>query len=108
MHVFETCSVILFSNDAATTEIYTYWNTLTLHDALPSYRSTAMMHQFGGGGVRFEHRTEGRQVAAQYADTAVGADRVVQGADDFVLAIDRSEEHTSELQSLMRISYAVF
>src|SRR3546814_7521438 len=28
------------------------------------------------------------------------------GADDFVDA--RSEEHTSELQSLMRISYAVF
>src|SRR3546814_13787560 len=26
----------------------------------------------------------------------------------FVLATDRSEEHTSELQSLMRISYAVF
>src|SRR3546814_10544890 len=25
-----------------------------------------------------------------------------------VLALDRSEEHTSELQSLMRISYAVF
>src|SRR3546814_2628501 len=29
--------------------------------------------------------------------------------DDFPsIAIDRSEEHTSELQSLMRISYAVF
>src|SRR3546814_6997526 len=27
---------------------------------------------------------------------------------DLVLANDRSEEHTSELQSLMRISYAVF
>src|SRR3546814_12869562 len=26
----------------------------------------------------------------------------------FTLAFDRSEEHTSELQSLMRISYAVF
>src|SRR3546814_1515197 len=26
----------------------------------------------------------------------------------FLLAWDRSEEHTSELQSLMRISYAVF
>src|SRR3546814_3181398 len=26
----------------------------------------------------------------------------------FVLALARSEEHTSELQSLMRISYAVF
>src|SRR3546814_3223524 len=27
---------------------------------------------------------------------------------DIALGIDRSEEHTSELQSLMRISYAVF
>src|SRR3546814_3627663 len=26
----------------------------------------------------------------------------------FLLAVSRSEEHTSELQSLMRISYAVF
>src|SRR3546814_2916966 len=33
--------------------------------------------------------------------------RRVAGAD-FVVAVDRSEEHTSELQSLMRISYAVF
>src|SRR3546814_2307320 len=32
--------------------------------------------------------------------------QVVQGAGDAVG--DRSEEHTSELQSLMRISYAVF
>src|SRR3546814_10034695 len=29
-------------------------------------------------------------------------------ADGFGLALLRSEEHTSELQSLMRISYAVF
>src|SRR3546814_1259089 len=29
-------------------------------------------------------------------------------ADYLALALDRSEEHTSELQSLMRISYAVF
>src|SRR3546814_9697542 len=28
--------------------------------------------------------------------------------DPLVAAIERSEEHTSELQSLMRISYAVF
>src|SRR3546814_1926880 len=34
------------------------------------------------------------------ADTTHGAERSVQH--------DRSEEHTSELQSLMRISYAVF
>ena len=28
--------------------------------------------------------------------------------DELVNQLDRSEEHTSELQSLMRISYAVF
>src|SRR3546814_3643448 len=28
--------------------------------------------------------------------------------DTFATALERSEEHTSELQSLMRISYAVF
>src|SRR3546814_8684538 len=39
-----------------------------------------------------------------------GADAVDLGPhrDQAVAQIDRSEEHTSELQSLMRISYAVF
>src|SRR3546814_3084991 len=32
----------------------------------------------------------------------------VEVIDDALLAVARSEEHTSELQSLMRISYAVF
>src|SRR3546814_4214702 len=32
----------------------------------------------------------------------------VDGIATFRVNIDRSEEHTSELQSLMRISYAVF
>src|SRR3546814_3741397 len=34
----------------------------------------------------------------------IGAELKVDGSDDLL----RSEEHTSELQSLMRISYAVF
>src|SRR3546814_6184120 len=34
--------------------------------------------------------------------------RLSNSADAADLAQDRSEEHTSELQSLMRISYAVF
>src|SRR3546814_1311028 len=34
--------------------------------------------------------------------------RVVLVDDHHILALVRSEEHTSELQSLMRISYAVF
>src|SRR3546814_4783574 len=40
---------------------------------------------------------------------ALDADRCVEIPEDRELAVNgRSEEHTSELQSLMRISYAVF
>src|SRR3546814_9418638 len=39
---------------------------------------------------------------------AYTAARAVHGCSPFTLPSDRSEEHTSELQSLMRISYAVF
>src|SRR3546814_4658949 len=43
-------------------------------------------------------------------DTTVFVDEHEDGADHRFLAVHaaRSEEHTSELQSLMRISYAVF
>src|SRR3546814_8158484 len=38
-----------------------------------------------------------------------GGEQLVQASIEFaVLVAQRSEEHTSELQSLMRISYAVF
>src|SRR3546814_6225297 len=43
------------------------------------------------------HRVAGQDAALDWHDRAVGNDD-----------LDRSEEHTSELQSLMRISYAVF
>src|SRR3546814_2197476 len=40
---------------------------------------------------------------------AVGRGQQLRAATDLQrLALERSEEHTSELQSLMRISYAVF
>src|SRR3546814_3963828 len=61
-------------------------------------------HQVHG---RVEHGVEGdadelrsREVAMQAAD--------LQEPVDLDPAAGRSEEHTSELQSLMRISYAVF
>src|SRR3546814_8230900 len=38
--------------------------------------------------------------------SSIGA--LARGPADFALKVMRSEEHTSELQSLMRISYAVF
>src|SRR3546814_6053732 len=50
-------------------------------------------------------RAEARFAAAR------GVDAVDALAPDYgraLAALDRSEEHTSELQSLMRISYAVF
>src|SRR3546814_4469012 len=53
--------------------------------------------QIRGFGIR----GVGPRVVRRYYDTATA------DPNDF-LADDRSEEHTSELQSLMRISYAVF
>src|SRR3546814_13215474 len=50
-------------------------------------------------------RQQGSRIDARALDAGMGADRHRRGRDR---AAARSEEHTSELQSLMRISYAVF
>src|SRR6056297_2777371 len=71
-----------FFNETATTEIYTYWHTLSLHDALP----------ISVLGV------------VQFLDLVAYLVVIVT----FQAVAARSEEHTSELQSLRRISYAVF
>src|SRR3546814_7800202 len=60
-------------------------------------------HQLGKGAevkddARAIERLQERLVLAVEADASIGT----------VLENRRSEEHTSELQSLMRISYAVF
>src|SRR3546814_2856932 len=95
-------AVFFFCNDTATTEIYTYCHTLSLHDALPISSDqydvmTRMAHDLGIVGC-FPRDVPGPMG---------GQDRVemegLRGLD-----AGRSEEHTSELQSLMRISYAVF
>src|SRR3546814_5967132 len=75
------CVIPCFFNDTATTEIYTYGHTLSLHDALPIYGPLS------------------RKSCSSPMDSRRGW---------LSLAFLRSEEHTSELQSLMRISYAVF
>src|SRR3546814_1197995 len=49
-----------------------------------------------------------RDVVDLHADVPEAAPRHHLLGDDVVGQRDRSEEHTSELQSLMRISYAVF
>src|SRR3546814_4463029 len=53
---------------------------------------------------------EGQLSWDQIADicAGVGVVGLINLSVSFTLALSRSEEHTSELQSLMRISYAVF
>src|SRR3546814_6302683 len=54
------------------------------------------------------HRRLARRLAVQHPIVAGYGDVVVRVALGVVRELLRSEEHTSELQSLMRISYAVF
>src|SRR3546814_10934056 len=69
------------------------------------------------GGQRREHRGHRRLAHLAALARAVASDELAEGADagdpHDVEQLgaghgDRSEEHTSELQSLMRTSYAVF
>src|SRR3546814_10495936 len=66
---------------------------------IPKASTDSGTNRRGAVGRHKDLRRSGNQLLHQYALT-VG----LQPALDFI----RSEEHTSELQSLMRISYAVF
>src|SRR3546814_6555582 len=132
--VYNMC-IVLFCNDTATTEIYTYGHTVSLPDALPIYPAddAYVPHRWCGAGQRTverrshlgrhdrisrhgddrrpawppsgavafgwtcDHRQ--RRPRARIAQAAFWRAHPAQG---------RSEEHTSELQSLMHISYPVF
>src|SRR6056300_525656 len=78
-----TVASIFFFNDAATTEIYTNLNTLSLHDALPIL-TTAIPRR---------RRPPRRPPCLSGSVTRRSS---------------RSEEHTSELQSHSENSYAVY
>src|SRR3546814_2220095 len=61
--------------------------------------------------LRSQHRADHAIKSGRFASEIVGvAGSIVNGgeAQSFITDEQRSEEHTSELQSLMRISYAVF
>src|SRR3546814_6848729 len=63
----------------------------------------------GEGNVTFRETAEGVDAADFDAVIAViGETPYAETNGDIVPSDTRSEEHTSELQSLMRISYAVF
>src|SRR3546814_5360107 len=91
--------VSFFFNDTATPEIYTYYHPLSLHDALPiSSRPAGARRRPPAPAPAY--RTPGRRPGC--------GSRRSPGRDSRDSRGTRSEEHTSELQSLMRISYDVF
>src|SRR3546814_1657171 len=51
---------------------------------------------------------EGREIGLRHIDFAPHLEDIRRALRQLLGNIPRSEEHTSELQSLMRISYAVF
>src|SRR5256885_8422859 len=72
-------SVLFFFNDPATTEIY----TLSLHDALPIYIDRRQLVKL----------IVGREVRA------AASERRAAAPGEPLLSVQRSEDHTSELQS---------
>src|SRR3546814_14049006 len=101
--------LFFFLMDTATTEIYTDLPTLALHDALPIFPIVAE------GEIGAETDTRGRRhlqghgrIGSRQPAGRAGREIAETQFTDDTRRDQRSEEHTSELQSLMRISYAVF
>src|SRR3546814_3167290 len=100
--------------DPATTEIYPYCHTLSLHDALPICKGDRPARSAFADDGR-DHRYAQAKTGLRRTGDRLGLAALLGfDAGESARGIDerqhrqRSEEHTSELQSLMRISYAVF
>src|SRR3546814_2044614 len=84
-------------------------HTLSLHDALPILRTWGDCERI----LTFPSALSGRMLGALPALIApiVSTPNAAGSFSRLIttcVSVTRSEEHTSELQSLMRISYAVF
>src|SRR3546814_7329482 len=81
----------------------------TLFRRLPAdYRARGAGMSVAGRTILYTGAAGGLGLRATLALLAKGARVVAVDHDAAKIAALRSEEHTSELQSLMRISYAVF
>src|SRR3546814_4584569 len=99
--------MVFFFNDPATTEIYTYGHTFSLHDALPSsWKAPRRSARTNRPSARLARGRADPPAHPRRSYQAAAAPR--RGPAPASCRAARSEEHTSELQSLMRISYAVF
>src|SRR3546814_3951059 len=72
------------------------------------FASSCSVYGVAKGGARQEHDPLNPMTA--YAASKIGTEEGLSAieTDMTITCLRRSEEHTSELQSLMRISYAVF
>src|SRR3546814_1997049 len=96
-----------WSSDVCSSDLGLAAGVLALHLVVLPQRAVEQQ-QVGAGHLRLQVRRErraGRDVEEAAHAGAVGAQRLDAQRDG---VFRRSEEHTSELQSLMRISYAVF
>src|SRR3546814_18118983 len=112
-------SLLCFFDDTATADDDTDGHTLSLHDARPI---SAMREEPGARLAHAERRLQpvaDRMIDEEGVGARKGCDVAVRPVHQVAVEQDhrsglagrrddRSEEHTSELQSLMRISYAVF
>src|SRR3546814_8643156 len=78
--------------------------TATLFPDTTRFRSETVVFRRAGRGREIDVESDRARPGAMEAVDSCGVDAARQGP----FAEFRSEEHTSELQSLMRISYAVF
>src|SRR3546814_5570729 len=106
-------SASVFLKETATTEIYAYGHTLSLNYALlilSATIATRFMILACKVSRRRSRKRYLRRISSGYScspATGIGNSSAAL-CTATSRAYTRSEEHTSELQSLMRISYAVF
>src|SRR3546814_6046147 len=101
------CFYLCF-NESAPTQIYTYLHTLSLHSALPLpdglLGSASRRYPVPVARSSRDQRPRPHSLPVFWTRSSISRPTATSGN----LGCARSEEHTSELQSLMRISYAVF
>src|SRR3546814_3242597 len=97
--------LFFFFNETATTEIYAYRHTRSLHYALPVYRvkRIRMIRVAGQEPRAYTKRLQTICGKRGTRDSGLGTRADCNGNQR-----GRSDAHTSALPPLMRISYAVF
>src|SRR3546814_7404081 len=104
-------SLVMLRRPPGSTRTYTPFPYPTLFrsrrdiDPDPASGEQTMLAQGRASSAYWNNKTDGPAKLARVKSPVL----VANGSDDIMIATsNRSEEHTSELQSLMRISYAVF